>query len=316
MIGVLGMMVQEMTLKQKRTVFIADRVAITLSIMLAAIAMLTLGIQIDHSVDRVLSYWWTALVLPIVGAILLVSMRHLLFFKFHWGVIAVLNSLIWFPLTLIVGLALDKYFVGVGNAYWVSVNLLFAYGLGYVAARWYGIYRHCTKSPKMFAAWMVYLVFLLVVGILVFPVAMAKLVQVLTGGQINMLHFILCAFGVPASCLLNYYMLYALHDEKGMNVIQDPPNKLFHVCLRNTMVLMLIFWVLLLALIPPLAGGGGGGGGGGGHGGGSGGSGGRGTTKNRAVLQNKVEKAKRKMGEFYTMENLIEDTWRSLNLSA
>nr|MDO8111033.1 hypothetical protein [Candidatus Sigynarchaeota archaeon] len=224
-------------MKQKRTLFVADRVAISFSIMLAAVAMLTLGIQVDYSVDRVLSNWWTTLVLPIAGAILLVSMRHLLFFKFHWGVIAVINSLIWFPLTLIVGLVLDKYVVGIGNAYWVSVNLLFAYGLGYVAARWFCVYHYCSKSPRSLAGWLIYITFLLIVGIIVFPGLMARLVETLTGGQINMLHFILCAFGVPVSCLLNYYMLYALHDEKGMNVVQDPPNKLFYVCLRNTMVL-------------------------------------------------------------------------------
>nr|MDO8085971.1 hypothetical protein [Candidatus Sigynarchaeum springense] len=305
---------REKDLKQKRTLFVADRVAATFSVMLAGTAGLTLGIQVAGSVERVLSFWWLALLLPFAGAILLARMRRTLYFKCHWGAIALLNGLIWFPLTIIVGLALDKYVAGVGNAYWVSVNLLFAYGLGYVASRWFGICRHVSKSPARYLGWAVYLAFLLVVGILVFPVLMARVVEALTGGTINMIHFVLCAFGVPVSFLLNYYMLYALHDEKGMNVLQDPPNKLFYVCLRNTVVLVLIFWVLLLSLVPPIAGGGGNGGGGGssGDGGGSSGNGGSSKAiKKRATLR---AEALRKYGDSHGLDRLVNDAWSRFNL--
>ncbi len=306
---------QERNLKCKRTLFVADRVATTFSAMLAASAGLTIGIQVDHNVDRVLSNWWMAIVLPVVGFTLLVSMRRLLFFKFHWGVIALLNGLVWFPPTIIVGLALDKYLVGTGNAFWVSVNLLFAYSLGYVAARWFGIYRHVSKSSKQLFGWIVYVILLLAIGILVFPGLMARVVETLTGGEINLIHFILCAFAVPVSCSLNYYMLYALHDEGGMNVLQDPPNKLFYVCFRNTVVLMLIFWVVLLALFPPLIAGGGGDGGGQSSGSpDSGGVSGGGASAKRAVLKAEAEKARRRLGQDYTMERIINDAWSSSNL--
>jgi hypothetical protein len=159
--------------------------------------------------------------------------------------------------------------------------------------------------------------FLLAVGILVFPTVMARVVEISTGGTINTIHFILCAFGVPASCLLNYYMLYALHDEKGMNVLQDPPNKCFYVCMRNTVVLMLIFWVVLLAVFPPIAGGGGEGGSSGDGSGDSPSSGGSGKmNKHRAALNAEVEIARQKFGDAFTMEMLINEAWRTVNLGS
>ncbi|NMC05138.1 MAG: hypothetical protein GYA24_08005 [Candidatus Lokiarchaeota archaeon] len=317
MVATINSKTDEMDLLQKRTLFIADRVAVCFSIMLAATVALLLGIQMDGTVDRVLSYWWVAFLMPFGASALLLGAQRQMYFKLHWGVIALLNAAIWFPITIIVGLALDKFLVGVGNAFWTSVNFLFAYTLGYVAARWFAVYRHVSKSQSNRIGLGVYMAFLLVVGMLVFPMAMVRVVETCTGGTINMMHFIFCAFAVPVACLLNYYMLFALHDTHGMNVQQDPPNKLFFVCIRNTVLLVLIFWVLLLVLFPPLiAGGGGGGSSGGGDGGSvsSSSGGGGAASKQRTLLRAEVEEARRKYGEAYTMEMVINDAWSAVNL--
>ena len=80
---------------------------------------------------------------------------------------------------------------------------------------------------------------------------------ILLGLLVNSVHIIVSGIGITLSAIFSYLMFHVLYDVKGMDVIEDPPNKVFLVCLRNSMILTAIFWVIFLVLFPIVPGGGG-----------------------------------------------------------
>ncbi|MEX2680642.1 MAG: hypothetical protein Q6373_003530 [Candidatus Sigynarchaeota archaeon] len=236
-------------IKDKRSYFVGDRVALSQTLLLCLTGLFTRWIQ-DSSPD-IQSRWMTALstitFMTVVAVPIFLSIFGLEFsFELHWLWSVLACSAFWLPLTTWIGLLIDGALHGNGNCMLVSFFVAWDYAIGYALARVFRIARnHVPENVEKAIA----------------TVTLATIAAgcIIAGAVISMIHLIVAGIGITFSALLAYYMLYALFDEQGLDVIEDPPNRLIIVCLRNSIILTLIFWFFVELLLPfvPAAGGGG-----------------------------------------------------------
>jgi hypothetical protein len=167
-------------------------------------------------------------------------------FELHWFWSVLVCAAFWLPLTTWIGLLIDGSLYGKGNCLLVSIFVAADYVTGYIIARAFRVARKRLPEGQGKA----------IAAITLVIIASGCIVA---GIVIAMVHLIVAGIGVTLSAVFAYYMLHALFDEQGLDVIEDPPNRLIIICLRNSIIMTLIFWFLVELLLPfvPAAGGGG-----------------------------------------------------------
>jgi hypothetical protein len=237
------------TIKDKRSYFVGDRVVLSQTLLLCLTGLFTYWIQ-GLSPD-VQSKWTTALNVLSIITIIAVPMFLILFglefsFELHWSWSFLACAAFWLPLTTWIGLLIDGSLYGKGNCMLVSIFIAADYAIGYVIARIFRVARKRLPEGQGKAMAAITLVII-------------SSACVVVGIVIARVHLIVAGVGITLSALFAYYMLQALFDEQGVDVIEDPPNRLYIICLRNSIIMTLIFWFLVELLLPfvPAAGGGG-----------------------------------------------------------
>ncbi len=236
-------------IKDKRSYFIGDRVVLSQTILLCLTGVFTYWIQ-ALSPD-LQSKWTTALnILSIIMAIA-IPVLFILFglefsYELHWFWSFLPCAVFWLPLTTWIGLLIDGSLYSRGNCLLVSIFVAADYAIGYIIARVFRVARkHLSKRQGKATA---------VITLVIISVGC-----IVIGIVISMIHLIVAGIGITLSALFAYYMLHALFDEQGVDVIEDPPNRLFIICLRNSIIMTIIFWFFVELFLPfvPAAGGGG-----------------------------------------------------------
>ncbi len=234
------------TLKNKRAHFIGDRVALSQCVLLALTGVLVHLLTMNPVPSSTLNALiWLAVLGSIASWVFIEVFKVRLFFECHWLVTFLLLSCFWLPVTVLIGYLVDTHLHGFGNTLFVSMVIMMNYAAGYILGRLFHSIRSKMETKKAIAA-AIWLIIVLV------------LVAVLAGVVLGNIHVIVSGVGISLSFVFAYMMLRALFDEGGMDVVEDPPNKLFMVCLRNSLFLTLLFWVIVLTLFPVVPGGGGG----------------------------------------------------------
>nr|MDO8114334.1 hypothetical protein [Candidatus Sigynarchaeota archaeon] len=243
-----GLITDRVQIKDIRCFFIGDRVVVSQAALLCLTGMLSLAIE---SLPTAASLIWMN-VLLVVSCISVVVIPIILFifgldlsFEIHWIAIFGLIAAVWLPGTTYLGALLDGVFSHKGNCILVSLFVAFDYVVGYLIARGFRAARY-RKSKEQWRP----VVVLVLLGILGGCIV--------AGMVLNVVHLIVAGVGIVLSALFGYYMLHAMFDEVGIDVIEDPPNRLYLICLRNSVIMTFIFWFIIELFFPFLAGGGGG----------------------------------------------------------
>nr|MDO8088553.1 hypothetical protein [Candidatus Sigynarchaeum springense] len=235
-------------IKDRRAYFVGDRVALSQTVLLCLTGLFTYWIQ--GSSPAIQSRWMTALGIitffTAVAAPAFLGTFGLEFsFELHWLWSFLVCAAFWLPLTTWIGLLIDGVLYTEGNCLLVSIFVAVDYAIGYTIARMFRVARNHVqeKIEKVIAA-----------------ITLASIATGCTvvGLVISMIHLVVAGIGITLSALFAYYMLHALYDEQGMDVIEDPPNRLIIICLRNSIILTGIFWFLVELLLPFVPAGGGG----------------------------------------------------------
>ncbi|MBN2151810.1 MAG: hypothetical protein JW839_10210 [Candidatus Lokiarchaeota archaeon] len=236
-------------IKDKRSYFVGDRVALSQVLLLCLTGLSTCWIQ--GSPPDLQSKWMTALAILSVLMAIAVPMTLSIWgvefsFELHWLWSALACAAFWLPLTTWIGLLIDGSLHGTGNCLLVSTFVAVDYAIGYALARAFRAARN--RMPGGAAK----------------AIGAATLVTVaagciVAGIVIPTIHLIVAGIGIALSALFAYYMLHALFDEQGVDVVEDTPNRLIIICLRNSIIMTAIFWFFVELLLPfvPAAGGGG-----------------------------------------------------------
>ncbi|MFX0099024.1 MAG: hypothetical protein ACFFCS_05540 [Candidatus Hodarchaeota archaeon] len=237
-------------LRDKRSFFIAERVVGSQVIFLLLTGVLTWLFHdpslSEAEMETTLVTWGILAIGGVVGAVIIFDYyREEMYFRFHWIVTFLILALVWLPMTIFLGLLIDTYVAAKGNVLVVSILIIINLIMGYLIAGMFRMLRF--KVPKAL---------LLLIAIII--TAVIILITAIIGATYGQIHVLLTGIGIGISLFFNYYMLFSLYEIEGMDVIEDPPNKLYYICLRNSIILTLIMWVLMATLFPPVAGGSGG----------------------------------------------------------
>jgi hypothetical protein len=196
-------------------------------------------------------------------------------------------GIIWLSFTIYIGVAID-YNLGIGKTFTVSASLNILYLIGYGLARLIRTEKVYSKFNKKFKIGKdrfrknLFWIGLIVSVILIVSTFFAgwqlvdyflreKGIQSIYGEDYGVfLSCLECALSaifmfsgilIVIFWILNYFTLSGLYDIDNASVEKDTPSKLITIFLRNSMIVMIICWILAEFLVPPIIGGGGKGGG-------------------------------------------------------
>jgi len=196
-------------------------------------------------------------------------------------------GLIWLSFTLYIGVAID-YNLGIGKTFTISTSLIVLYLIGYGLARLIRTEKVYSKFNKKLKwgkdrfrknlFWMGFIVSVILIFSTFFTgwqlvnyflreMGIQSIYGEDYGAFLGCLECALSAIFMFSGILivifwiLNYFTLSGLYDIDNASVEKDTPNKLITIFLRNSLIVMIICWILVEFLVPPVIGGGGKGGG-------------------------------------------------------
>ncbi|NVM03389.1 MAG: hypothetical protein HWN67_13745 [Candidatus Helarchaeota archaeon] len=281
-------------LLDKRTYFIGDRVAVSQILFLLFSGSIVFLLELlDLSNFVINTLWWIfLLVLPIITIILIIIKKVSLYFNHHWLLSSQLFLIIWSSFTIYLGIFVDEFY-GYGNALFVSLFIAFIYFIGYALSKMFRKIRN-SFSEGTLAGWILFISITLIAvtvgfGIYIYNIGTKtiqdeQLIQIILiilhidyipkeiislapvsveySAIVNSLtcrigiYVMLTGIGIVVSMLLHYFMFYCLHDPKGLDVEENPPNQLYIRIMIVSIILTFISWILLLVLFPPIPAGG------------------------------------------------------------
>ncbi len=268
--------------------FISNRVVLSQVVFLFLTALITSAIILADLAMVILPFWYIyLLIIPITLIILTYIKRKWIYFHGNWIMVPFILGLIWLSFTLYIGVAID-YNLGIGKTFTISTSLIVLYLIGYGLARLIRTEKVYSKFNKKLKwgkdrfrknlFWMGFIVSV----ILIFSTFFAgwqlvdyflreKGIQSIYGEDYGaFLGCLECALSaifmfsgilIVIFWILNYFTLSGLYDIDNASVEKDTPSKLITIFLRNSMIVMIICWILAEFLVPPIIGGGGKGGG-------------------------------------------------------
>jgi len=268
--------------------FISNRVVLSQMVLLFLTAVITSAIILADLAMVILPFWYIyLLIIPIALIILTYIKRKWMYFHGNWIMVSSILGLIWLIFTIYIGVAID-YNLGLGKTFTISNSLIVLYLIGYGLARLIRTEKVYSKFNKKFKIgkdrfrknlfWIGFFVSI----ILIFSTLFAgwqlvdyflreKGIQSIYGEDYGeFLSCLECAMStifmfsgilIVIFWILNYFTLSGLYDLDNASVEKDTPNKLIMIFLRNSMIVMIICWILAEFFIPPIPAGGGKGGG-------------------------------------------------------
>ena len=272
----------------KRVYFISNRVVLSQVMLLFLTAVITSAIILADLAMVILPFWYIyLLIIPIALIILTYIKRKWMYFHGNWIMVPIILGITWLSFTIYIGVAID-YNLGIGKTFTISTSLIVLYLIGYGLARLIRTEKVYSKFNKKLKwgkdrfrknlFWMGFIVSV----ILIFSTFFAGWQLVDYFLREKGIHSIYGEdYGAFLSCLecalsvifmfsgilivifwiLNYFTLSGLYDIDNASVEKDTPNKLITIFLRNSLIVMIICWILAEFLVPPIIGGGGKGGG-------------------------------------------------------
>ena len=272
----------------KRVYFISNRVVLSQVVLLFLTAVITSAIILADLAMVILPFWYIyLLIIPIALIILTYIKRKWMYFHGNWIMVPIILGITWLSFTIYIGVAID-YNLGIGKTFTISTSLIVLYLIGYGLARLIRTEKVYSKFNKKLKwgkdrfrknlFWMGFIVSV----ILIFSTFFAgwqlvdyflreKGIQSIYGEDYGaFLSCLECALSaifmfsgilIVIFWILNYFTLSGLYDIDNASVEKDTPNKLITIFLRNSLIVMIICWILAEFLVPPIIGGGGKGGG-------------------------------------------------------
>lgn len=272
----------------KRVYFISNRIVLSQAIFLVCTAIITSILILTDIASSIIPYWYVyLLIIPIILIIATLIKRKWFHFYKNWLLVLVPMGLIWLSFTIYIGVFID-YNLGIGKTFTISIAILIMYLIGYALARLFRREEFYSRFKKKFKIgkdrfrknlfWLGFAFSLLMITF-TFTTGWVLLEYTL---EINVIESIYGPdYGTFLSCLpcalsalymfsgilivvfwiLNYLTLSGLLDLDNASVEKDPPSKLIMIFLRNSMIVVIICWILAEFLVPPIFGGGGKGGG-------------------------------------------------------
>ena len=272
----------------KRVYFISNRVVLSQVVLLFLTAVITSAIILVDLASIILPFWYIyLLIIPVTLVILTFIKRKWMYFQGKWIMVPFILGLIWLSFTVYIGVAID-YNLGIGKTFTISFFLIILYLIGYCLARLIRTEKFYSKFEKKFKIgkdrfrknffWIgLFVSIILIVSTffagwqLVDYFLREKGIHSIYGEDYEeFLSCLECALSVifmfsgiliVIFWILNYFTLSGLYDTDNASVEKDTPSKLIAIFLRNSMIVMVICWILAEFLVPPIIGGGGKGGG-------------------------------------------------------
>jgi len=272
----------------KRVYFISNRVVLSQVMLLFLTAVTTSAIILADLAMVFLPFWYIyLLIIPIALIILTYIKRKWIYFHGNWIMVPFILGLIWLSFTLYIGVAID-YNLGIGKTFTISTSLIVLYLIGYGLARLIRTEKVYSKFNKKLKwgkdrfrknlFWMGFIVSVILIFSTFFTgwqlvnyFLREKGIQSIYGEDYGaFLGCLECALSaifmfsgilIVIFWILNYFTLSGLYDIDNASVEKDTPNKLITIFLRNSLIVMIICWILAEFLVPPVIGGGGKGGG-------------------------------------------------------
>ncbi len=268
--------------------FISNRVVLSQVVFLFLTALITSAIILADLAMVILPFWYIyLLIIPITLIILTYIKRKWMYFHGNWIMVPFILGLIWLSFTLYIGVAID-YNLGIGKTFTISTSLIVLYLIGYGLARLIRTEKVYSKFNKKLKwgkdrfrknlFWMGFIVSVILIFSTFFTgwqlvnyFLKEKGIQSIYGEDYGaFLGCLECALSaifmfsgilIVIFWILNYFTLSGLYDIDNASVEKDTPNKLITIFLRNSLIVMIICWILAEFLVPPIIGGGGKGGG-------------------------------------------------------
>jgi Zn-finger nucleic acid-binding protein/uncharacterized membrane protein YgcG len=259
-------------LQDRRSFFVGDRVAWTQSLGLAAGGLLgwLLGGIEDGSQLGLAAL--LAVSIGLIAGFIAARRRRRLYFHAGWRLPAGLMLVAWCGVSSAAA-AIACIWVDPLNVPLVSLFVLAMYLPGYYLARLMRSRRHSASRSVRAGLIVLGAGFLLAAtvpsglerfyaGLRQCGVAESWTFAAVRDCQpaVSGLYLMFFGVGLLISFGIHTFMLHALYDPKGLDVIENPPNELLMKMLLGSMIITFIAWLLMLVLLPPVAGGGGGGG--------------------------------------------------------
>ncbi|MHA1235912.1 MAG: hypothetical protein ACTSQL_12630 [Promethearchaeota archaeon] len=272
----------------KRVYFISNRVVLSQVVLLFLTAIITSAIILADLAMVIIPFWYIyLLIIPIALIILTYIKRKWMYFHGNLIMVPFILGLTWFSFTIYIGVAVD-YNLGIGKTFTISCSLIILYLIGYGLARLTRtekVYSRFNKKFKigkdrfrknlfwigffvsvililstLFVGWQLVDYFLREKGILsIYGEDYGEFLSCLECALSVI--FMFSGILIVIFWILNYFTLSGLYDIDNASVEKDTPNKLITIFLRNSMIVMIICWILAEFLVPPIIGGGGKGGG-------------------------------------------------------
>ncbi|MCK4286740.1 MAG: hypothetical protein KAX18_11085 [Candidatus Lokiarchaeota archaeon] len=272
----------------KRVYFISNRVVLSQVVLLFLTAIITSVIILADLAMVILPFWYIyLLIIPIALIILTYIKRKWIHFHGNWIMVPFILGLTWLSFTIYIGVAID-YNLGIGKTFTISTSLIILYLIGYGLARLIRTEKVYSKFDKklkigkdrfrknlfwigflvsvililstLFAGWQLVDYFLREKGISsIYGEDYGEFLSCLECAMSTI--FMFSGILIVIFWILNYFTLSGLYDTDNASVEKDTPSKLIMIFLRNSMIVMIICWILAEFLIPPIPAGGGKGGG-------------------------------------------------------
>ena len=268
--------------------FISNRVVLSQVVLLFLTAIITSVIILADLAMVILPFWYIyLLIIPIALIILTYIKRKWIHFHGNWIMVPFILGLTWLSFTIYIGVAID-YNLGIGKTFTISTSLIILYLIGYGLARLIRTEKVYSKFDKklkigkdrfrknlfwigflvsvililstLFAGWQLVDYFLREKGISsIYGEDYGEFLSCLECAMSTI--FMFSGILIVIFWILNYFTLSGLYDTDNASVEKDTPSKLIMIFLRNSMIVMIICWILAEFLIPPIPAGGGKGGG-------------------------------------------------------
>ena len=268
--------------------FISNHVVLSQLVLLFLTAVITSAIILADLAMVIIPFWYIyLLIIPIALIILTYIKRKWIYFHGNLIMEPFILGLIWLSFTIYIGVAID-YNLGIGKTFTISISLIVLYMIGYGLARLTRtekIYSKFNKKLKIgkdrfrknlfwigflisvililstfFAGWQLVDYFLREKGIdSIYGEDYGAFLSCLECALSSI--FMFSGILIVIFWILNYFTLSGLYDTDNASVEKDTPSKLITIFLRNSMIVMIICWILAEFLVPPVIGGGGKGGG-------------------------------------------------------
>ncbi|MGQ4874371.1 MAG: hypothetical protein ACP6IY_09905 [Promethearchaeia archaeon] len=266
-------------IKEKRSFFIANRVAFSILLLFLLTGILTSQIVFSHNGLLFLKYWYIFIFFIPVGIIFYIyKKKTYIYYRFNWTYCLFLISLIWLSYSLVIGVFVDLNF-GYGKTMLISFAFAFYYIMGYYIA-WIirRIRFYLNKKLTIIIFIITSVIFSLIIAIIGFNnhIKVMEKNSIKNIDEIDHKKFSKCfecyywalfacsGFAITFFILSNYFMLYSLFQGKNWHISNNPPNRLFLCYLGLWTFILLSIWTSVEFFFPPVFGGGGEGGDGGG----------------------------------------------------